>query len=174
MCQTRPGAGPMWRRQVDPAGRNQIAVAAGANALACAARVEDAAPGPGTVLLLQTEARPAETARLIARARTRGTSAVLNLAPPDVLPDGALRAVDLLVVNEHEIAWLAARFGCAADAAALRMALGAGTDVAVTRGDARAEAATAAGTVRVAALRLGLSLRTPPPGHALVGCLRRW
>ena len=38
---------------VDPAGRNQIAVAAGANALARAAQVEDAALGPDVVVVMQ-------------------------------------------------------------------------------------------------------------------------
>ena len=62
----------------------------------------------------------------------------------------ALRALDLLVANEHEAAWLAARLGCAADAAGLHRALGIG--VAVTLGEAGAEAATAAGAYRVAGL----------------------
>ncbi len=136
---------------VDPAGRNQIAVASGANALAHAAQVENAALGPGVVLLLQMEVPAAETAALAARARARGARVVLNLAPPGDLPDDALRAVDLLVVNEHEAAWLAARLGCGADAAALRAALGGGLDVAVTRGEAGAEAATAAGPARAPA-----------------------
>lgn len=134
---------------VDPSGRNQIAVAAGANALARADQVEDAALGEGAVVLLQMEVPPAETAKLAARARSRGARVVLNLAPPDVLPGEALRAVDLLVANEHEAAWLARRFGCGADAASLREALGGGggAGVAVTRGEAGAEAATAGGGV---------------------------
>ncbi len=136
---------------VDPAGRNQIAVAAGANALARASQVEDAALESGTVVLLQMEVPPVETASLVARARARGARTVLNLAPPAPLPDAALGAVDLLVANEHEADWLAARLGCAADAAALRAALGGGPDVAVTRGGAGAEAATATGTARVPA-----------------------
>ena len=136
---------------VDPAGRNQIAVAAGANALARAAQVEDAALGPDVVVVLQMEVPPAETASLVARARARGARTVLNLAPAGPLPGEALRALDLLVVNEHEAAWLAARLGCGADAAALRAALGGGPDVAVTRGEAGAEAATAAGTARAPA-----------------------
>jgi ribokinase len=110
--------------------------------------VEDAALGPDVVLLLQMEVPPAETASLVARARARGARTVLNLAPAGPLPGDALRALDLLVVNEHEAAWLAARLGCGADAAALRAALGGGPDVAVTRGEAGAEAATAAGTLR--------------------------
>ena len=121
---------------VDPAGRNQIAVAAGANALARAAQVEDAALGPDVVVVLEMEVPPTETAGLVARARARGARTVLNLAPAGPLPGGALRALDLLVVNEHEAAWLAARLGCGADAAALRAALGGGPDVAVTRGEA--------------------------------------
>jgi hypothetical protein len=36
---------------------------------------------------------------------------VLNLAPAGPLPGDALRALDLLVVNEHEAAWLGARLG---------------------------------------------------------------
>jgi ribokinase len=71
---------------VDPAGRNQIAVAAGANALARAAQVEDAALGPDVVVLLQMEVPPAETASLVARARARGARTVLNLAPAGPLP----------------------------------------------------------------------------------------
>jgi ribokinase len=129
---------------VDAAGRNQIAVASGANLLACAAQVEDAALTPATTLLLQMEVPAAENAALIHRARARGARVVLNLAPAAELPMDALRALSLLVANEHEAAWLAARLGCAAEAAALHRALGIG--VAVTRGEAGAEATTAEGT----------------------------
>ncbi len=134
---------------VDPAGRNQIAVAPGANLAARAAQVGDAALGPAAILLMQMEVPAPEIAALVARARARGARVVLNLAPPGDLPLDTLRALDLLVVNEHEAAVLAARLGCAADAAALHAALGAG--VAVTLGAAGAEAATAAGICRTAA-----------------------
>jgi ribokinase len=134
---------------VDPAGRNQIAVAAGANALARAAQVEDAALTPATVLLAQMEVPAAETAALVLRARARGARVLLNLAPPAEIAPEVLRAVDLLVVNEHEAAWLAARLGTAAEAATLRAALG--VTVAVTRGEAGAEAATEEGVLRVPA-----------------------
>lgn len=136
---------------VDPEARNQIAVAGGANAFARAEQVEDAALAPGVVVVLQMEVPPAENARLIARARARGARVVLNLAPPGPLPDVALRAVDLLVVNEHEAAWLAARLGCGTGAAALRGGLGGGGGVVVTRGEAGAEAATPDGDLRVPA-----------------------
>jgi ribokinase len=134
---------------VDPAGRNQIAVAPGANLAARAAQVEDAALHPGVILLLQMEVPAAEIAALIHRAKSRGARVVLNLAPPGELPAAALRALDLLVVNEHEAAVLAGRLGCAADAAGLRAALA--TDVAVTGGAAGAEAATAGGRITVPA-----------------------
>jgi ribokinase len=130
---------------VDPAGRNQIAVAPGANLAARAAQVEDAALHPGVVVLLQMEVPPAEIAALIQRARARGARIVLNLAPAAELEHAALRALDLLVVNEHEAAVLAGRLGCSADAAGLRGALG--VDVAVTLGEAGVQAATEAGVV---------------------------
>ena len=132
---------------VDPAGRNQIAVGSGANLLAKAAQVEDAALTPATLLLLQMEVDAAETATLIRRARARGARIILNLAPAAALPAEALRALDLLVANEHEAAWLAARLGCAAEPVALRAALG--VDVAVTLGEAGAAVATSAGLLHV-------------------------
>jgi ribokinase len=135
---------------VDAAGRNQIAVAPGANLGARAAQVEDAALHPGVVLLLQMEVPPAEIAALIARAKARGARVMLNLAPPGDLPREALRALHLLVVNEHEAAVLAGRLGCGATAEALRASLG--VDVAVTRGEQGAEAASAGGVVRVPAV----------------------
>jgi len=153
---------------VDPAGRNQIAVGSGANLLARAAQVEDAALTPATILLLQMEVPPAENAALIRRARARGARVLLNLAPAaDVDPD-ALRALDLLVANEHEAAWLAARLGCPADAAGLHGALGVG--VAVTLGEAGAEAATAAGRHRVAAFPVR-AVDTTGAGDAWCGVL---
>lgn len=96
---------------VDARGENQIVVGSGANLLARAAQVEDAALGPGVVLLLQMEVPAAETAALIRRAKARGARVVLNLAPPGELPPQALRAVDLLVLNEQEAAVLCGRLG---------------------------------------------------------------
>jgi ribokinase len=117
---------------VDPTGRNQIAVAPGANLAARAAQVEDAALHAGVVLLLQMEVPPAEVAALIHRAKARGARVVLNLAPPGELPPDALRAVDLLVVNEHEADVLLGRLG-APDHGLLAAALG--TALLVTMGE---------------------------------------
>jgi len=116
---------------VDPAGRNQIAVAPGANRLARASQIAEDDLGAATTLLLQMEVDAEETALLIARARARGARIVLNLAPPLPLPREAVAAVDLLIVNEGEAAALALRLGTDAAPAALRRALG-GPDVILT------------------------------------------
>jgi ribokinase len=141
---------------VDPAGANQILVASGANLAARAAQVEEAALTPATTLLLQMEVPAEETAALVLRARARGVRRVLlNLAPAAPLPAEALRALDLLIANEGEAAWLAARLGCA-EAAAIAAALGdggvgVGVGVAITRGERGAEAVTRQGVTRVPA-----------------------
>lgn len=133
----------------DPAGRNQIAVGSGANTLARADQVEDALLAPGTTLLLQMEADPQQTAVLIHRARARGARIILNLAPARALEASALRAIDLLVVNETEADWLAAQHGATADAAGLHAVLDIG--VVRTLGERGAEWATRAGGGHVAA-----------------------
>lgn len=124
---------------VDAAGRNQIAVAAGANAEARAAQVEDALLGPATTLLLQMEVPAAETEALIERAHAAGARIVLNLAPAAPLSREALARLSLLVANEDEAAFLAAALGCPARAEALHQALG--IAVVVTLGERGAEAA---------------------------------
>jgi ribokinase len=132
---------------VDPQGRNQIAVAGGANLAARQADIEDALLGSGTTVLLQNECAPAETAALIARARARDCRVVLNLAPAGRLPEQAYRDVDVLVVNEDEAAWLGTRLGTGADAASLHAALG--VDVVVTLGGRGLEAEARAGHFRL-------------------------
>lgn len=133
----------------DPAGRNAIAVAAGANLLARADQVEDALLRPGATLLLQMECDPTETAALIRRAHARGARVLLNLAPAAPLPADALALLDLLIVNEPEAAWLDAP-----DAAALHRRLGVG--VVRTLGGAGAEYAVrgAAGLVAAVPVRV--------------------
>ena len=153
---------------VDPAGRNLIAVASGANLAARASQVEDALLGPDTTVLLQMECAPEETEALIRRARAAGCRIVLNLAPAAMLALEALRAVDLLVANEHEAAFLAAELGCADTAAALRAALG--VDVVVTLGEAGVDAATAEGQYRLPARAIA-AVDTTGAGDCYVGVL---
>lgn len=134
---------------VDPAGRNLIAVASGANLEARQDQVEDALLVPGTTLLLQMEVARGDTEALIRRARAAGCQIVLNLAPAAVLEEDALRALDVLVVNEGEAAFLASHFGCPASALGLHSHLD--VDVVVTLGAMGLEAASAAGSLRLPA-----------------------
>ena len=93
---------------------NAITVAPGAND----ALMPDDLPGLAGVghLLLQLET-PLETVLAFAeRARAAGTVVVLNAAPARELPARLLEAVDVLVVNEGELALLAGGEGTLADA----------------------------------------------------------
>jgi ribokinase len=153
---------------VDAEGRNQIAVASGANLLARAAQVEDALLGPGTTLLLQGEVDLGETASLIHRARAAGARVVLNLAPAGPLAPETLRAVDVLVLNEDETAWLAGHLGATASAAGLHAALG--VDVVVTMGERGLAAATRAGEVALPAHRVRV-VDTTAAGDCFTGVL---
>ena len=108
----------------DPAGRNQIVVAPGANLLAREEAAGDALLAHGPVMLTQMEADAGETARLILRARRRGARPIHNLAPAAPLAPEALRALEFLVVNEDEAAWIGRQLGCDSRAAELHAQLG--------------------------------------------------
>ena len=153
---------------VDAQGRNLIAVASGANLAARAEQVEDGLLGPDTTLLLQMEVGADETAALIRRARARGARIVLNLAPAGVLADDALRSVDVLVANEEEAAWLAARIGVPADAVALHAALG--VTVVITLGERGVAAVGAVGSWSVPARTITV-IDTTAAGDCFTGVL---
>lgn len=100
---------------VSDAGENAITVAPGANA--------DLRPEqwphdlPISHLLMQLET-PLETVLACAQAaRAQGAKVVLNAAPARVLPEALLRCVDVLIVNEGELASLAGEGGGLGDAA---------------------------------------------------------
>jgi ribokinase len=153
---------------VDPQGANAIGVGSGANLAARATQVEDALLSPATTLVLQMEVPTAETAALIHRARARGARIILNLAPAAPIDLAALRALDLLVVNETEATWLATHLACGTDASALRATLG--VDVVRTLGEDGADVATAAGVQRVPARRI-TPVDTTAAGDCFVGVL---
>jgi ribokinase len=153
---------------VDPKGANAIGVGSGANLAVRASQVEDALLGPATTLVLQAEVPTAETAALIRRARARGARIILNLAPAGPIELAALRAIDLLTVNETEAAWLGAHLGSGTDAAALRDALG--VTVVRTLGEDGADVATRAGVQRVPARRV-TPIDTTAAGDCFVGVL---
>jgi|HubBroStandDraft_1064217.scaffolds.fasta_scaffold18706_1 ribokinase len=153
---------------VDPAGDNAIAVGSGANLMARQTQIEDALLGPTSTLVLQMEVPPEETAALIHRAHAKGTRIILNLAPAAPLPENALRAVDVLVINETETAWLAAHLGCSDSAAQLHDHLN--TLIIRTLGADGLEFANAAG-VGVVPARSVVPVDTTAAGDCFVGVL---
>ena len=154
---------------VDPAGNNAIAVGSGANLAVLASQVEDSLLGPATTLVLQMEVLAAETAALIGRARAAGARIVLNLAPAAALPEDALRAVDVLVVNEIEAAWIGDHLGVDPAAASLRERLGEVT-VVLTRGGDGADVASRDGAWHQAATQVEVA-DTTAAGDCFVGVL---
>jgi ribokinase len=108
----------------DPKGQVQTVEALGANLLARADQIDDAALGPGTTLLLQLDLPLSETQALIRRARRRGARIVLNFSPAHGVDPKALREIDVLVIGEGISGWLSERLGSGVSAASLRAALG--------------------------------------------------
>lgn len=87
---------------VEASGENQIVVASGANLSARAAMIPDEALGPKATLLCQMEIPTAETEAALIRAKASGARTILNLAPALPIGEAALRAIDVLIVNEVE------------------------------------------------------------------------
>ena len=96
---------------VDAGGQNAITVAAGANAEAASSRIRAATLRHGGLLLLQREVPDREGQAAAILARTAGLRTVLNLAPSGLVSDSYLSSIDIMVVNEHEAANLAAALG---------------------------------------------------------------
>ena len=123
---------------------------------------------PASTMLLQGETDPHETEALIRRAREHGVGIILNLAPPYPIAPDALGAIDLLVVNEAEAAWLGEYLGRAGDAASLHAALGVG--VVVTLGADGLLAVTAQGEIRLPGLAI-TPVDTTSAGDCFTGVL---
>jgi ribokinase len=154
---------------VDSGGNNAIAVGSGANLATIHAQVEDALLVAGGTLVLQMEVPAAENAALIARASAAGVRVVLNLAPAAPLAEGELRAVDVLVVNETEGAWLAGHLGCGGSAAALSERLG-GVAVVLTCGGDGAQIAAGGESWHQPAVSIQ-AVDTTAAGDCFVGVL---
>jgi ribokinase len=96
-----------------PAGDNAIVVASGANMRVGQDRAQLSAIfeaiTQARVLLLQLEIPLETVGALIAAGYNAGTPVVLNLAPAQALPWETLKQVQVLVVNETEIALLTGR-----------------------------------------------------------------
>jgi len=93
---------------VDDDGENTIIVEAGANALLLDLTAADrAAISAASHLVMQLEIPLVTVLQAAQAARAAGTAVVLNAAPIRDLPGELLAAVDVLVLNEHEAAYLA-------------------------------------------------------------------
>ena len=94
---------------VDTDGSNAICVAPAANRRTSAMQMTNAIWDQTTTLLMQMEIRFGEIEAAIFEARRRDIRNILNLAPAAPLGLEALRALDILIVNEIELAMLASQ-----------------------------------------------------------------
>jgi ribokinase len=115
---------------VDDSGENTIIVEAGSNALLDLTDADAAAIAAAQVLVLQLEIPLATVTAAARAARAAGTRVLLNAAPIQELPAELLADVDILVVNEHEGAFLARGGEVASLAPVVIMTLGAAGAVA--------------------------------------------
>jgi len=92
---------------VDEAGDNTVVVVPGANRTLTEADLEDLHVGPGDVLLAQLELRLEVVVAAVARAAAAGARTVVNLAPPQAVPDELLTLPDVQVVNRSELEFFA-------------------------------------------------------------------
>ncbi|WP_238009131.1 ribokinase [Dactylosporangium sp. AC04546] len=94
---------------VDRAGENCIAVVPGANASVSAEALDAGALAGAGVLTLCLEVADEVVLDAARRARAAGVPVILNASPVRPLDRELLRCVDVLVVNEHELASLTGR-----------------------------------------------------------------
>ena len=156
---------------VDAKGENAIVVAAGANALARASQLAALSLGKGDILLLQREVPDVEGEAAAHAARARGARVVLNLAPAGAITESWLRALDVLMMNEHEAQAVSDTFQLGErDPVAIARAVDARFGVAaiVTLGAAGAAAWTGGVQHRVAAPRVTV-VDTTAAGDAFTG-----
>ena len=108
-CGEPTGCATIWVEE--GTGASTIAVASGANMRVTHDQVPDDLLDGSPVVLLQHEVPLDENRRLIERAARRGCRILLNAAPAFPVPDEVLAAVDVLIVNEIEIAQVASHAG---------------------------------------------------------------
>ena len=92
---------------VNARGENAILVAPGANGASLASQVTDATLRLTRVLLMQLEVPPGQCAALARRARNKGCTVILNASPMPADGQVDLSNIDILIVNEIELAQFA-------------------------------------------------------------------
>lgn len=96
---------------VDAGGNNAICVAPAANRQTFAAQMTEAVWDRTTTLLMQMEIPLGEIEAAVFEAGRRDVRSILNLAPAAPLGLEALKALDILIVNEVELDMLANQLG---------------------------------------------------------------
>jgi ribokinase len=96
---------------VDAQAENTVIAAAGANLATALAQLEGCRFGGGDTLLIQREIPDRETYAAVRLAKARGAQVVFNAAPAGPVPPDVLREIDVLIVNEHELAIVAEPLG---------------------------------------------------------------
>ena len=97
---------------VDHSGANFITVGTGANRLAQASQIPEAAlHSAGTTLVMQMEVPAEENWALIDHAGECGATTLLNVAPAAAVPPNVLTKLDYLIVNEVEAEPVATAIG---------------------------------------------------------------
>lgn len=102
----------------DAVGQKQIILLTGANADVTADQIPDEILVPGNVLLMQMELPVEQTITILERAKARGCTTILNLAPAIALPKRAIGLLDYLIVNSIEARQIAENLNIASDNAA--------------------------------------------------------
>jgi ribokinase len=157
----------------DNQGRNQIAVASGANLEAKAAALGEGSLSAGDWLVVQMEIPATEVVTALGFAKAAQVRTILNLAPALPFDEAALRQVDILILNENEAAQLCARVGVppalAVDLAAL-LSKALGNTVIVTLGEGGAIGVSPNGIWRVPAMP-AKAVDTTGAGDCFVGVL---
>ncbi len=87
-------------------GDNTIVVASGANMQVTSGDIAALPVARGDICVGQFEVPLATTEAAFRQARAAGTRTLLNAAPAQALPPSLLEVVDILIVNEHELAIL--------------------------------------------------------------------
>ncbi|MEC3974659.1 ribokinase [Amycolatopsis sp. H20-H5] len=152
---------------VTPDGENSILVSPGANSGLRPEDVDGALDGV-KVLVASLEIPIPTVEYAVAEAGKRGIKVLLNLSPAAEVSHATLAALDVLLVNEHEAAWLLGDGESEADPRRL-LELGPRAAV-VTLGARGAVVATADGLVEIASPRVE-AVDTTGAGDAFAGAL---
>lgn len=158
---------------VNAEGENMITVLPGANSRLTATALQQAGIAEGDWLLLQLETPIEASIAAAALARKNGAKVVLNLAPYTDFDLEFLDHIDVLVVNETELAGVLSMLGAPAldeEASVAWLAERTGTTVVATLGPRGALAAIDGQTVSAPALPI-TPLDTVGAGDTFVGYL---